>query len=133
MFSKNFDSIFNFPHLLDVDLLLNLTSNETIPSEIKTDIIKNEDSYQFNLYLAGFNKEDIKIDFDDLHLIVSGNRTKDETINYHKTEGYFGSFEKKWKLSEMLDGDNISAEFINGILSIKIPLIKTEKRKIEIK
>ncbi len=133
MFSKNFDSIFDLPHLLDVDLLLNLASNATIPSEIKADVIKNEDSYQFNLYLAGFNKEDIKIDFEDSHLVVSGNRTKNETTNYQKTEGYFGSFEKKWKLSEKLDGDNISAEFINGILSIKIPLIKTEKKKIEIK
>lgn len=127
------DTIFDFPYLFNADAFLNATNKTTISSEIKTDIVKNEDSYQFNLYLAGFNKEDIKIDFEDSHLIVSGNRTKDESINYQKTEGYFGSFEKKWKLSEKLDGDNISAEFINGILSIKIPLIKTEKRKIEIK
>lgn len=128
------DSVFDFPYLFNVEAFLDATNKTTtISSEIKVDSIKTDDFCQFDLYLPGFNKDDIKIDFEDSHLIVSGNRTKSETNNYQKTEGYFGSFEKKWKLSEKLDGDNISAEFINGVLSVKIPRIKVEKRKIEIK
>lgn len=128
------DSILDFPYLFNVEAFLTATNKvTTFSSDVNVDAIKTDDYCQFDIYLPGFNKEDIKIDFEDSHLIVSGCRTKDETTNYQKTEGYFGSFEKKWKLSDKLDGDNISAEFINGILSIKIPRIKIEKRKIEIK
>lgn len=128
------DNIFDFPYLFNVEAFLNATTKvDGVSSEIKVDSIKTDDFCQFDLYLPGFKKEDIKINFEDSHLIISGGRTKNEEINYQKIDGYFGSFEKKWKLSEKLDGDNISAEFINGILSIKIPRIKTEKKIIDIK
>lgn len=126
-----FKTNLDFPFDFDMEKLFDVNYSNIL-SEIKSDVIKTEDFYQLDVYLPGFNKENIKIKFEDSHLIISSNRIKNETANYFKSEGYFGSFEKKWKLSPKFDGDNISAEFLNGILSIKIPLIKTEKKFIKI-
>ena len=39
------------------------------------------------------------------------------------------AFERKFTLGESLDGDNVSANFKDGILSIEIPKIEPEKPK----
>jgi HSP20 family protein len=39
------------------------------------------------------------------------------------------SFKRSFELGELLDGDNISANFKDGILSVSIPKIEPEQPK----
>lgn len=126
--TQNFYSVFDL-----VDQIFNqYDASEYVASNIDFDIIKSEDNYQIDLYLPGFDKSNVKIDFIDEHLSISGER-KEEPLNYSTKNGFFGKFEKKWKLSNKFNADSIDATFNNGILTIKIPFNKVNIKPIEIK
>ena len=95
----------------------------------KVDIAETEKYYEISLQIAGINKEDIKIDFQDGKLTVSGERKfekKDENRKFHKIETQYGSFHRSFVLPEHTNHEAIEAAFNNGILNIVIP--KDEKR-----
>lgn len=61
----------------------------------KVNIAETEKYCELNLLLAGIAKQDIKIDFQDDKLIVSGERTfekYEEGKKFHKIETQFSSF-----------------------------------------
>ncbi|TAH26627.1 MAG: Hsp20/alpha crystallin family protein [Cytophagales bacterium] len=104
----------------------------------KVDIAETEKQYEISLQLAGMNKEDIKIDFHEGKLIVSGERKfekKEEGKKFLKIETQFGSFHRTFALPEKTNHELIEADYNNGILNIVIPKEdkKTNKTSIVIK
>ena len=89
--------------------------------------------------LAGYKKDDIKITFDEDLLIIKGIINKDSK----KDEDYFivsnkikkSNFEISFDIPfSKYDVDNSSANFIDGILKINIPVKESEKpKRLEIK
>ncbi|MBN1481320.1 Hsp20/alpha crystallin family protein [candidate division KSB1 bacterium] len=85
----------------------------------------------------GLKKDDIKITVRDKVLSISGDKPqaelkKDET--FHRVERVYGNFCRQFTLPAQIDTGKISAEFINGVLKLRLP--KQERAKaqdIEIK
>src|SRR6185369_14017027 len=79
--------------------------------------------------VPGMDEKDLKINFEDGVLTVSGERTferKDER-NYHRIERSYGTFTRTFTLPRTVDPNQIVANYRNGILEIEIP--KKEEAK----
>jgi len=87
--------------------------------------------------LPGVKKDDVSINLKDNVLTISGEKKLEKKIdekNFHQTERIFGSFQRCFRLPELVDQEKIAAEFKNGILNVSIPkLAEAEPKSIEIK
>lgn len=98
----------------------------------KVDIIENVDSYEIHFAAPGLSKDDFKIEVNDKHLIVSGERkfsNEKKDKNYHSIETQYGSFNRAFSLPENVDGSKINAAYNNGILELTLP--KDEKKVLK--
>ncbi len=102
-----------------------------------TDIREDEKKFIVTADLPGLDKKDVHINIKDNVLTIKGERSmeKDEKkSNYHRRERAYGTFQRCFRLPEIVKEENISAKFKNGILIIELP--KTEAvqpKEIEIK
>ena len=77
--------------------------------------------------IPGLDKKDLNIEVEEGVLTVSGEKSHgfDEgEAKVIRRELKHSSFKRQFTLGEQLDGDNISANFKDGILSIEIPKIE---------
>ena len=77
--------------------------------------------------IPGLDKKDLNVEVEDGVLTVSGEKSHgfDEgEAKVIRRELKHSSFKRQFTLGEMLDGDNISANFKDGILSIEIPKVE---------
>jgi HSP20 family protein len=113
-------SLFDFfPSLLD--------EFETVPSPNfkrtflpTADVVENDDNYEVHLTVAGFDKTDFNIKVEDNVLSISGEKKKLEK-KYNVKESHYGKFLRRFTLPKEVNVEEISANYVNGILEIKIP------------
>jgi HSP20 family protein len=82
--------------------------------------------------LPGIKKEDIKVELTENVLTISGEKRKEEkteTESYFRHERVFGSFYRRFELPGDLDTEKIKAHYEDGILELKIPMLKESERK----
>jgi HSP20 family protein len=98
----------------------------------RVDIKEGEKAFEIQVAVPGVNKEDFAINVKDNYLTVSGERKirkeKNED-NFHSIETQYGTFSRSFSLPENVDGEKITARYINGILEITIP--KDEKKLVK--
>lgn len=100
------------------------------------------DVYELDGYLiiksaiAGVNPEDLDISIENDTVSIKGSRkeiTTERDRNYFHQECYWGGFSREIILPVEVDGGKTEASMKNGILTIKVPKIEHEKRKISIR
>ena len=94
------------------------------------DLVETADHFVLRADLPGMSQDDVKIEFEDGTLTVSGERKAEhESKNegYYRVERAFGSFSRSLTLPKGIDADAVSASFDRGVLEIRIP--KPEARK----
>jgi HSP20 family protein len=94
------------------------------------DLVETEDHFVLRADLPGMKEEDVKIEFEDGTLTVSGERKAEhESKNegYYRVERAFGSFARSLTLPQGIDPEAVTASFNNGVLEVRIP--KPEQRK----
>lgn len=94
------------------------------------DVIEREKEYLIKVDLPDVRKEDVKVLFDAGVLTIKGERkvekeTKGETV--HRTERFYGAFERGFALPDDVDPKGIHAESKDGVLTIRLPRIAVEK------
>ncbi len=83
-------------------------------------VIKHdENSFEIEVAVAGFDREDITIEVDQNQLVIKGQRTKDDDASKYVYRGLAArDFERSFTLAEhIIVGD---AELTNGILRVKL-------------
>lgn len=102
-----------------------------------TNVIEDDNSFTIEVSLAGIKKENIELYTEKGKLYIKAERIKKENAKYNNEQTYFGKYEKIYPIKDTLDINNISAEFVDGILTITIPKdlenVKKVQNKIEIK
>lgn len=98
---------------------------------MKTDIKETKDKYIIDIDMPGFEKENINLSLNDGYLEISAkideeNSNDDEEKFVHK-ERFFGECSRKFYVGDIVEENDINAEFKNGIL--KIEVLKKEKNK----
>jgi molecular chaperone IbpA len=92
-------------------------------------VLKHDDNhFEIEIAVAGFEKEDIKIEVDQDQLIIRGQRLKDDDSDKYLHRGLAArDFERSWTLAEYMEvGD---AELTNGILRVKLTRIVPDALK----
>jgi HSP20 family protein len=94
------------------------------------DLVETDESFVLRADLPGLSEEDIKIEFEDGTLTVSGDRKAEhESKNegYYRVERAFGAFSRSLTLPQGIDPEAVTASFDRGVLEVRIP--KPEQRK----
>jgi HSP20 family protein len=113
-----------FEHKSPLDLFFNDSLfDDYIPktTNVPFDIIESENEYEINLALAGYNKDDFNLEVEDGKLIISGERVERENAKYNIKNSYYGKFTKSFTLPKEILIDKIDAEYVNGVLNVKVP------------
>ena len=108
---------------------------------MKTDVRETKNSYEVDVDLPGFKKDEIKLEFDNGYLTISAakgldkDETDKETGKYIRRERYAGNLSRSFYIGDVKQED-VKAVFKNGILSISVPKedkkAKEEKKYITI-
>jgi HSP20 family protein len=94
------------------------------------DLVESDESFVLRADLPGLSEEDIKIEFEDGTLTVSGERKAEhesKSEGYYRVERAFGSFSRSLTLPQGIDPEAVTANFDRGVLEVRIP--KPEQRK----
>lgn len=94
-------------------------------SIMKTDIKETEKSYLMDVEMAGFDKSDIALKYENGYLTVSAKKAeKDENVKYIRRERAF-SCSRSYYLGDVNE-KAIKAKYENGVLEIVVPKEKPE-------
>jgi HSP20 family protein len=113
------------------------TANWTarVRSAMPMDAIRGKDEVLLRFDLPGVDAESIDVTVDRGVLTVSAKRTEvaGEDEKLITRERVTGSFSRRLSLGDKVDFDNIEADFADGVLTVRLPLLATaQPRKIEI-
>lgn len=134
---KNENNSQSFPSLLD-DIfgreLFNWENNNfsatstTLPS---VNVKETDDNFEVELAAPGMDKNDFKVTLNDNLLTISSSKKDEkETVedNFTRREFSYQSFQRSFKLpNNVVDEENIKANYDNGLLHLVIP--KKEEAK----
>ena len=84
---------------------------------------ESKEHYYIELSAPGFEKDDVKIEYNRGALIVTGNHKSEKEVTekrYSHKEFNFGSFKRTFTLPDSVNENNIQARYENGILYISI-------------
>lgn len=99
-------------------------------------VYENDKEFEVTVALPGMNKDDIDISLENNMLTISGERKMEQEENgrrYHRIESRFGRFSRSLPFPDVIDGDNIRANYENGVLHVTIPKLKEKAgRKIKV-
>ncbi len=88
------------------------------------DIKDAADAIVIKAELPGLSKEDIRINFKDNVITVTGERKqeeKEEGADFIRVERRYGSFSRSFSVDVPVKEDEIKARYDNGLLEITIP------------
>ncbi len=93
-------------------------------SLMKTDVKEHKDSYEMEMDLPGFEKEQVKISLENGYLTVSAakeNEQTNESGKYIRRERYAGACQRTFYVGDDVTPDDIHGAFKHGILKLSIP------------
>ncbi len=112
------------------------TRNVNLPS---VDIIETKDNYTFEMELCGLSENDVELSIkervltveskkketvnnkDDKKLLENKSENKEMEKRYLLSERRKYSFKRQFTLPQDVDVENVSANFMNGLLTISVP------------
>ena len=98
----------------------------------KVNVYEYDDKIGIVAEIPGLNKKQLNVDVEDGVLTISGDKHstfEDDGAKVIRRELKQSSFKRSFELGELLDGDNIAANFKDGVLSVSIPKVVPEKPK----
>jgi HSP20 family protein len=113
------------------------------------DVHEDENSYYIDAELPGLRREDVKLNFQDGVLTISGERryTREQKTggenghgegngkgsSCHRMERFYGKFHRQFSFPTHVDADRIAAKFEDGVLKVTVAKAEEVKpRQIEI-
>ena len=129
-FDKMFDNMFetNFPEVAQT-VGVNPFSSTAYP---KVNVYEYDDKVGVVAEIPGIDKKNLDVEVEEGIMTIKGNKhgfDEDTEATVLRRELKHSAFERKFTLGESLDGDNIKANFKDGLLSIEIPKLEPEKPK----
>ncbi len=96
------------------------------------DISETDKEYLIRAELPAVKKEDVEVTFDDGMITIRGERKQqkeEKNEKYHRTETFYGSFERSFSLPDNVNADTIRCESKDGMLTVHIPKTEFSKQK----
>jgi HSP20 family protein len=146
--NSTLDRMLTFNRVLDEALASSWNGNGEGRGWIPAlDVVERADAYLIALEVPGVDPSAIDVSFEQNVLTVRGSKPgtrdfagggfgvgKDEELRVYSAERVTGNFERSVRLPEYVDGENIAAEFVHGVLFLTIPKLQAaQPRKIQIR
>ena len=92
---------------------------------MKTDVRETDSSYELDVDLPGFKKDEISVDLKDGYLTISAAKgldkdEQDKKGKYIRQERYAGAMSRGFYVGDV-EPDQVSAKYEDGILKISLP------------
>ena len=93
---------------------------------MKTDIRETDTSYELDIDLPGFKKDEVSIDLKDGYLTISAAKgldkdAEDKKGKYIRQERYAGACSRSFFVGEAVKPEEVSAKYEDGILKLSVP------------
>ena len=93
---------------------------------MKTDVLETDSSYELDVDLPGFKKDEISVTLENGYLTISAAKgldrdKKDKEGNYIRQERYAGAMSRSFFVGDAVTQDEVKAKYENGILKLSIP------------
>ena len=97
----------------------------------KVNVYEYDDKIGIVAEIPGLDKKNVTVDVEEQILTISGDKhgLEDDGGKCITRELKQSSFKRSFNLGEHLDGDDVSATFKDGMLSISVPKMEPEKPK----
>ena len=136
IFGENmFDDFFSDPFGMMVPQTRDALYGKHAKNLMKTDVRETENSYELDVDLPGFKKDEVNVDLKDGDLTISAAKgvdkdEQDKGGKYIRQERYAGACSRSFYVGKGVEPEEIGAKFENGILEISVP---KETKKPEVK
>lgn len=128
IFGENlFDDFMNFPFERDFWGRRNPLYGKNEQNIMKTDVRETDSSYELDIDLPGFKKDEVTAKLENGYLTISASKglNKDEkdkeSGKYIRRERYAGAVSRSFYVGEHIQQEDIHAKFEDGILKLTVP------------
>jgi HSP20 family protein len=90
-----------------------------------TDVYEQDGNLVVKAELPGLKKEDIHVSLDQGSLVIRGEHTDEQEVkeqHFFRKERAYGSFYRRIPLSPEVKADQITANYVHGVLEVHVPL-----------
>ena len=140
IFGENlFDEMMSFPWEQEFFGRRDYRKNEK--NLMKTDVKETDSTYELDIDLPGFKKEDVKVALENGYLTISAAKgmnkdEKNEDGKYIRRERYSGSCTRSFYVGDAVKESDIHAKFEDGTLKLSVakkdPAVEEKKGYIAI-
>ena len=128
IFGENlFDEFFDddFP-MIPMRSIRNPLYGKNAKNLMKTDVRETDDTYELDVDLPGFKKDEVQLDLKDGYLTISAAKgldkdQEDKKGKYIRQERYAGACSRSFFMGEEIEPRDVSAKFEDGILRVSLP------------
>lgn len=110
-----------------------LSQSVTLP----LDVVERENEYVVTSPIPGVNPENIEVKLDDDVLTITAEMNEDRNEETERSlirERRYGKFSRSLRFGLPVQGDNIEADYENGILKVHVPKAEaSQPKKINVK
>ena len=134
IFGENlFDDFFSDPFGMMVPQGRDPLYGKHAKNLMKTDVRETEDSYELDVDLPGFKKDEVNVELKNGYLTIQAAKglDKDETDKkgkYIRQERYAGSCSRSFYVGEDVEPQDVKAKYENGVLKLFVP--KAEVKQV---
>jgi len=96
------------------------------------ELAEDKNNFTVTAELPGLKKEDINVTLLEGTLTISGERKQERKVeegNVHRSERYFGRFERSITLPSEVAADAVKADYKDGLLTVTLPKSEAAKPK----
>lgn len=121
----------------DLDLFPALSGSKALYGKhaknlMKTDVRETENSYELDIDLPGFKKDEVTLELKDGYLSISAAKgldkdEQDKQGRYIRQERYAGTCSRSFYVGEDVEPADVSARFEDGILKVSLPKREQER------
>jgi HSP20 family protein len=101
------------------------------------DVYETESAYVITAELPGLVRDQVELAVETSRLTIQGRRQAPPSsgaVHFHQVERGHGAFRRVFEFAEQIDGDSITADLADGVLTVTIPKVPPPApRKIEVR
>ena len=128
IFGENlFDEFFDddFP-MIPMRSIRNPLYGKNAKNLMMTDLRETDNTYELDIDLPGFKKDEVQLDLKDGYLTISAAKgldkdQEDKKGKYIRQERYAGACSRSFFVGEGIEPRDVSAKFEDGILRVSLP------------
>ena len=136
IFGENlFDDFFNDPFGMTAARAENPLYGKHTRNLMKTDVRETENTYELDIDLPGFKKDEIGVELKDGYLTIKAERhtSKDDSDangRVVRSERFMGTCQRTFYVGDHVKRESVSAAYEDGVLKLSIPK-KVEQPKMD--